>query len=218
MKNFQELPAKLLIKIPCIFLGITNGAHWYSVAGGMQDYNYFHSNCFEITLELSCCKFPLAKELSKFWDQNKNALISFMSKVHSGIYGTVRDLSGNLVPGAFVNVSDGRRPVKSAEQGDYWRLLTPGTYMVDVSLPGEPGATVSKRVEVGDEAKRVDFVLEVKDGRKLSDKGHEGSSGPGVIAIVLLTVSICLLVAIITMIIYYGKVRKEYDYTKMQLT
>ena len=47
----------------------------------MQDYNYFHSNCFEITLELSCCKFPYARELEKYWNDNKNALLAFIRKV-----------------------------------------------------------------------------------------------------------------------------------------
>ena len=182
----------------------------------MQDYNYFHSNCFEITIELSCCKFPRARELPAFWQKNKNALIAYINKVHSGIYGTVKDLNGNLVSGAIVNVTNKNKVVKSAEQGDYWRLLIPGSYMVTVSVPGKLGS-VSRRVVVGDDAKRVDFVLEMEDGTKFKVNELDESK-PGIIAIVLLTVSVCLLIAIITMIVYYRKARKDYDYTKMQYT
>lgn len=64
--------------------GITNGAKWYDVSGGMQDFNYLHSNAFEITMELSCCKYPPSQDgiLGKEWDNNKEALLTYMEMVN----------------------------------------------------------------------------------------------------------------------------------------
>ena len=76
--------------------GITNGAKWYPligkqimlkqlkttwrhfirISGGMQDYNYVWHGCMEITLEISCCKYPPAKDLPKYWEENRFVSLS----------------------------------------------------------------------------------------------------------------------------------------------
>ncbi len=140
--------------------GITNGAHWYDVPGGMQDFNYLISNCFEITVELSCCKYPPASQLEREWNKNKESLLSFMEQIHKGIKGTVKDQNGIPIPKARVIVDGNLHNITSIKNGWYWRLLLPGEYTVKVFSKGykanvKTGITVSS----GD-ATRVDFVLE----------------------------------------------------------
>ena len=47
----------------------------------MQDWNYVNTNCFEVTIELGCTKYPLAKELPKYWEQNQRAMLQFIHQV-----------------------------------------------------------------------------------------------------------------------------------------
>ena len=61
--------------------GITNGAKWYQVKGGMQDFSYFFSNDFEVTIELGCDKYPEESTLQLEWNRNERSLYSFMWQV-----------------------------------------------------------------------------------------------------------------------------------------
>ena len=49
----------------------------------MQDFNYLHTNCFEVTVELGCDKFPPEEDLFLIWHQNNEALIDFMEMVRT---------------------------------------------------------------------------------------------------------------------------------------
>jgi len=75
--------------------GITNGAEWYVLYGGMQDWNYLAAGCMEVTIELSNTKYPAANYLADYWEDNKNALLSYLEQVHTGVKGTVVS-AGNL--------------------------------------------------------------------------------------------------------------------------
>ncbi|KAK2580979.1 hypothetical protein KPH14_006039 [Odynerus spinipes] len=140
--------------------GITNGAAWYPVSGGMQDYNYLHSNDFELTLEVGCTKFPNASELPKFWLQNREPLLKFIEMSRKGVHGLIRTPIGGAISHAKISVEGIKHDIYSAENGDYWRLLVPGDYNITVSAPGYETVTQNVTVPEGNDPEDSEVTLD----------------------------------------------------------
>nr|XP_056703243.1 carboxypeptidase M [Euleptes europaea] len=144
--------------------GITNGFAWYQVEGGMQDYNYIWGQCFEITLELSCCKYPPKEELPSFWSDNKMALIEYIKQVHLGVKGRVLDKDEEPISDVIVETR-GRRhvcPYRTNKDGEYYLLLLPGVYVLNATAPGYKSVFQILNVPDGTEyfsALTYDFIL-----------------------------------------------------------
>ena len=65
----------------------------------------------EVTLELSCCKFPPAEELSQFWDDNRASMLLLLGEAHRGVKGFVKNEEGVPVEGAAMKVNSCHRLV-----------------------------------------------------------------------------------------------------------
>ncbi|KAL7648646.1 UNVERIFIED_CONTAM: hypothetical protein RMT77_000552 [Armadillidium vulgare] len=138
--------------------GVTNGAEWYAIHGGMEDWAYMNSNCFQIVLEISCVKNPPGRLLRSYWDKNKESLLSYIQQIHTGLKGFVRDENQEPINGAIIQVHGAGKTVSTASDGDYWRLLIPGTYQVSAIANGYETQTKSVTTKLA-EVTQLDFNM-----------------------------------------------------------
>ncbi|XP_071250800.1 inactive carboxypeptidase-like protein X2 [Salvelinus alpinus] len=139
--------------------GTINGASWHTAAGSMNDFSYLHTNCFELSMYVGCDKFPHESELAEEWENNRESLLVFMEQVHRGIKGIVWDVQGRGIANAIIQVEGIGHDIRTAVDGDYWRLLNPGEYSITVRAEGYSAS--SKVCEVGYDigATRCDFTV-----------------------------------------------------------
>lgn len=121
---------------------------------------------------MGCDKFPSGSKLPDYWNENHDAMVYYMAKVHIGIKGQVTDSKGWPISNALVkvaNITDNASEprlidhyITSAHDGDYWRLLIDGDYRITVCALGYECSTKDVHVKNIDfeEAQVVDFVLE----------------------------------------------------------
>ena len=107
----------------------------------------------ELTIEISCCKFPRREQLLREWEHNIDSLLRYVEQAHLGIKGIVRkqlQQESETIPvkNAHILVKEikscanfnkqGQHPkrviddsvVLTNKDGLYWKLLLPGHYWV----------------------------------------------------------------------------------------
>jgi Zinc carboxypeptidase/Carboxypeptidase regulatory-like domain/Dockerin type I domain len=161
--------------------GITNGAAWYSISGGRQDYmTYFHQ-CREVTNEISGTKLIAASQLPAHWNYNRIALLNWLEEGLFGIRGIVTDNSTGLPLHAMIRLlghdtdHDSSMVFTDPDVGDYHRMINPGTYDVEFSAPGYFSDTVTSVVVTSQQSIRVDVALvPLPNEPVLGFGGHNG--------------------------------------------
>jgi subtilisin-like proprotein convertase family protein len=144
--------------------GICNGADWYHVTGGMQDWNYVWRGDHEITLEISNIKWPSGSTLPQFWEDNRESMLRFFERAQEGVRGRIRNATTGAPLKAAVRVSgfnvSGSSTWSDPDLGDYHKLLLPGRYDLEVSATGYASAYLRDVVVPGGPAVRRDVFLQ----------------------------------------------------------
>ncbi|MDZ4121183.1 MAG: M14 family zinc carboxypeptidase [Candidatus Cloacimonadaceae bacterium] len=142
--------------------GITNGAAWYVITGGRQDWMNYTGRGREVTLEISNTKHPAASLLNGFWNYNYDAMLGYLEHALYGVHGVVSDPWGNPLQ-ATVTVlghDTSLSTIKtSSTHGDFYRFLSPGTYTLLVNADGYPERSIPNVVVTANQKTELNIVL-----------------------------------------------------------
>ncbi|PNQ74723.1 hypothetical protein C1T31_00855 [Hanstruepera neustonica] len=115
-----------------VFPGVTNGADWYRVEGGRQDYMNYYQQCKETTIELSNTKTIPASQLNDHWNYNREALLDYLEQGTYGFRGVVRDAATNNPIEAKITLvghdAVNSHTITELPYGDFYRPTIAGTY------------------------------------------------------------------------------------------
>ena len=129
--------------------GITNGADWYVLYGGLQDWAYLNLSAISVTTEVSNVKWPSGQiVISRYWPKNADGMIQFGWKVMQGLHAQILDKGTRQPLHATLHMEAGGIDVRSNSHGYVFRMLPVGTHSLLVTAPGYTGHRFE--VEIGD--------------------------------------------------------------------
>jgi len=140
--------------------GITNGAAWYAISGGLQDWGYRYMGINEVLIELSTTKSPPYSQIPTFWSQNRESMLAYIETALWGVRGVVTDAHTGAPVDANVTVTGRAHTVYTdPDVGDYHRMLLPGTYQLLFETGNHDPLRVSGVAVSAGAATRLDVTL-----------------------------------------------------------
>lgn len=129
--------------------GVTNGADWYRVVGGMQDWSYVWHNDLQVTIELSNRKWPNYSQIPSFYEDNKESMYAYARLIHQGAGFKLQDSNSEGKVRIVQTTGGANKDLGSYgfRGGEFYKVLMPGQYRFLVEAEGkkhEFDATVEK--------------------------------------------------------------------------
>lgn len=112
--------------------GITNGAAWYKINGGRQDFMTYDLHGREVTVELDDNWITPSDQLNSLWQYNWHSLIGYLENATYGIHGGVVDINTKKPVAARVFITghdkDNSQVFSDTLAGSFTRLIAPGSW------------------------------------------------------------------------------------------
>ncbi len=136
--------------------GITNGADWYVIHGGMQDWSYFWHGDMQVTFEVSPSKWPSYARTLDFYQKHWPALITYMERVHqgAGIKFEEENIEGTIKIYQYKTTGKIFLAEYGFEDSEFYKVLETGKYQFIVkALDHDP---INVEFEVADDSYPID--------------------------------------------------------------
>lgn len=127
--------------------GVTNGADWYRLNGGMQDWSYFWYGDLQVTVELSDSKWPSYSKINTFYQNNKNSMLKYLSSVHQGGGFHFSDLHQSGEVKIFEIKYDGskiNRGTYTFTRSEFFKILPIGEYEFQIYLKNKKAPIIER--------------------------------------------------------------------------
>ncbi len=143
--------------------GITNGADWYMISGGRQDYVTWFLHGREVTIELDNYFITPVERLENLWNYNYRSFLNYTKQCLYGIRGIITDSITSQPLKAKIEISDHDADssfiYSDSTWGNYHRLIYEGAYNLRFSAPGYYEKQIDSIVVENRKATTLDIQL-----------------------------------------------------------